>query len=325
MGSHIRPTAQDILVPIWNKRKTILVVSFLAGLITYGVNFLFSDYYKSTASLLPVAQKGKLSALGQLADVASLAGVTIPGSETSRLYPSIIASETVLRSVILNTYKTTKSDTPINLIQLFDIKEGTPTKDMNSALMALRSAMSVSFDPRTGIVTMSVVMPEAQLAADVMNAIISELDKFMREKQTVNASEQVKWLEVRLSQVEDTLRKAEETLKNFREKNRRISDSPDLILKQERLNRDVQVSSTVFIELKKQYELAKLEEIKNMQIVNVLDPGRAPAVKAGPRRKTNAGLAFLACIILFSSYFPLTTLYSRKLQSFLAMFQRRGI
>ena len=54
------------------------------------------------------------------------------------------------------------------------------------------------------------------------------------------------------------------------------------------------VKSTIAIELKKQYELAKIEEIKNISIVNVLDPARPPVKKERPKRATNAALAFLA-------------------------------
>jgi len=174
--------------------------------------------------------------------------------------------------------------------------------------------MSSSFEARTGIVTLSVTMDDPQMAADVLNSTIAELDKFMRGKQSTNASEQVTWLEVRLTQVQDSLRRAEEVLKNFREKNRRVSDSPELLLKQERLSRDVQVNSAVFIELKKQYELAKLEEIKNMQIVNVLDPGRPPAIKIGPRRKTNSAIAFVLALACSSGFVVVRTFYWDKVR-----------
>jgi len=295
-----RFSLQDILLIIWSKRKRLLLVSLIVALATWGINFLIPDYYKSTATLLPSPQKGKLSGLGQLADVAALAGVNVPGSEMSRLYPSILNSETVLRNVIEHRYHAKQADSSFSLIQYFEINEGSGLKDMDLALKALRSVMTIAYDARTGIVSISAVVNDPELAAEILNVTIADLDRFMREKQTSNASEQVKWLEVRLNQVEGSLRKAEEILKDFREKNRRILDSPDLLLRQERLIRDVQVNSTVFIELKKQYELARLEQIKDMQIVNVLDPGRTPAVKIGPKRKTNAATGLRYDLLIIS-------------------------
>lgn len=297
------PSLQEVLIPIWANRKRILTISFAVALVTLGVNFLLPVYYKSTATLLPETQKDKLSALGQFADIASLAGVSVPGSEIARLYPTILLSETVLRNVILHKYASTKYADSVNLIIYFKLDDKSDDHAMYEALALLRELIKASHDNRTSTVTISAQMPEARLAADVLNRCIFELDHFMRTKRTSGASEQVKWIEIRLAEVQRELSQSEEALKTFRERNRRVTDSPELMLQQERLIRDAQVQSTIYIELRKQYELAKLEEIKNLSIVNVLDPGRAPVKKEGPKRATNSAIAFLLALIGTSGYF----------------------
>jgi uncharacterized protein involved in exopolysaccharide biosynthesis len=57
-----------------------------------------------------------------------------------------------------------------------------------------------------------------------------------------------------------------------------------LMMEQERFAREVEINSTVFIELKKQLEIAKIEEIKNIPLINVLDPARPPAKKSFSNR-----------------------------------------
>ena len=74
------------------------------------------------------------------------------------------------------------------------------------------------------------------------------------------------------------LTKAENRLKEFREKNRQVL-SPQLLLEQERLIRDVQINATIYTELRKQFELVKIEEVKNIPIINIMDTARAPAKK----------------------------------------------
>ena len=74
------------------------------------------------------------------------------------------------------------------------------------------------------------------------------------------------------------LTKSENSLKEFREKNRQVL-SPNLLLEQERLIRDVQINSTIYTELRKQFELVKIEEVKNIPVINVMDPARAPGKK----------------------------------------------
>jgi tyrosine-protein kinase Etk/Wzc len=303
---------KDIVRPIWQKRKSIILVSLATGLVAYLVNFfLLPVYYKSSATLLPETEKSKLAALGGFADVAQkLLGDNIPGSEIARLYPTVVSSETILRSVIQRKYATKAFRDSVDLLTYFELTDEDPDANMYDALKHLRSLLTATTEPKTGIVTVTLEMEEQKLAADVLNTIVSELDNFMRLKKLTTATEQVKWIDVRLKEVQVELKNAEETLKNFREKNRRIADSPDLILQQDRLVRDVSVKSTIFIELKKQFELAKLEEIKNITIVNVLDPGRPPVKKERPKRIMNSLLFMMASLIVCAGYFVIKANYS---------------
>ncbi len=315
------PTFQDILIPIWAERKRILLISFVVALITLGINFLLPKYYKSTATLLPETQKDKLSSLGQFADIASLAGVSVPGSEIARLYPIIVTSETILRSVTLRKYKTEAFQDSVDLMQYFDYTEYTPNENMAKTLAKLRGLMSATHDNKTSVVTLTMEMPEPELAATVLNTVVAELDGFMRSKRVTNAGEQVKWIAVRIREVEDEMKRAEERLKDFRERNRQVGGSPQLLMEQDRLSRDVQVKATVYIELKKQYELAKLEEIKNISIVNVLDPGRAPVKKERPKRATNTVIFFAVALLGTSGYFILRKSYGPQIGRFVDYFR----
>jgi uncharacterized protein involved in exopolysaccharide biosynthesis len=320
------PTLQEILVPIWANRKRILIISFAVAVVTLAINFLFLPlYYKSIATLLPETQKDKLSSLGQFADIANFAGVSVPGSEIARLYPTIISSETVLRSVIVKKYKTQRCREPVDLIKYFELEEATDEKNMDKAVGQLRGLISSSFDNKTSVVSISLEMQEPQLAADVLNAVIDELDSFMRYKRFTNASEQVRWIDVRITEVQRDLREAEEALKGFRERNRRIIDSPQLVLEEGRLARDVQVKSTIFVELKKQYELAKLEEIKNITIVNVLDRAKTPVKKERPKRATNAAIMFLLVFFGSSSYYAVRSVYGEALTHFVKALGRPAL
>ncbi len=73
-------------------------------------------------------------------------------------------------------------------------------------------------------------------------------------------------------------------------------------MEQERLAREVEINSTVFVELKKQLEIAKIEEIKNIPLINVLDPARPPAKKSSPVRSVIVLVTFFVSIILGTGY-----------------------
>lgn len=309
----------ELLAPVWQQRKMVLIVAFALALGTGIVNFLVLHLtYKSTASLLPETDKAKSGGMSQFSGLAQLAGVSVPGAEISRLYPIILASETVLRPVIEAKYKTERYSDSVDLIQYFELTEKTREADIDKALREFAGLMTTTYETKTSTVVVTLEMEEPQLAADVLNGIIAQLDLFMRLKRINTASEQGKWISARLLDVEKELRLAEDSLKTFRERNRRVVDSPELLLIQERLIREVQVKSTIYVELKKQYELAKIDEIKNISIVNVLDAGRAPVRKEHPKRATNTVIAFLLGLAGMSAWYAMKPLYEGKVRAFVA-------
>jgi len=87
------------------------------------------------------------------------------------------------------------------------------------------------------------------------------------------------------------LEKAEEALKLFRERNRIIFESPTLQLEQERLGRDVAVLIGVFTTLKQQLETAKIEEVKELDYVIILDKPYIPLSPVSPKKKLMVILA----------------------------------
>ncbi|GJQ21710.1 MAG: hypothetical protein HBSIN02_20650 [Bacteroidia bacterium] len=279
---------------LWASRKLIAAVTGIATVGAVIVSFLLPEYYKSTATLLPETEKSKLAALGGLSDLAALAGVSVGGEGSlAKLYPTIIKSEAVLRNVIYAEYQTKKFKEPVNLIKFWEIEEETPQRSYEVALESLRDELDVSLDNKTSVVTVSIETTEPQLSADIVNKALEELDGFIRTKRTTSASEQRKWIEERLEQVKNDLEKSENKLKEFREKNRRVGDSPQLLLEQGRLMREVEINSTLYEELKRQFELARVEEIKNIPIVNVMDAARPSQKHESPKRALLGVTAFL--------------------------------
>ena len=61
--------------------------------------------------------------------------------------------------------------------------------------------------------------------------------------------------------------------------------------------RDVQINATIYTELRKQFELVKIEEVKNIPVINIMDVARAPAKKDTPKR------AIIVLSVFFLSFF----------------------
>ena len=307
----------DIAKKIWLKRNIIIILIVTITIVTVGISLLVPNKYRSTAFVLPESEGSKLGGLGGLADLASMAGVSVGGGKSwSEVYPQIIASESVLKEIIYTKFHSEEFKDSVNLIEYFELNDKDKQKNYDQAYLLLTKLLEVNADKKTKLLTVSIILDESQLGADIVNTVLHRLDDFIRTKRISNASERRKWIEQRLSDVKDELTKAENNLKDFRERNRVISNSPQLLLEQQRLIREVEINSTVFIELKKQLELAKIDEINTMPIINILDAARYTTIKESPKRSIIVITMFMLSFALSVGYFVVDYLYKIQINDF---------
>jgi len=96
----------------------------------------------------------------------------------------------------------------------------------------------------------------------------------------------------------------EEALAGFREHNKVIEVSPQLQLEQARLARDVEIQQTVYMELVRQLELAKIQEIQDTPIINIREYSENPVVPSSFSRRVKFHIDnVLFCLMSVSYYF----------------------
>jgi uncharacterized protein involved in exopolysaccharide biosynthesis len=283
-----------------------LSVAVLALLLLF---LIIPPYYESTVTVLP-EYGNKNTNLGQLSDLAALAGVKVGEGAPTEIYQVLVKSESVLQPVIYKKYLTDEFKDSVDLIQYFEIK---PDSDLPPNLRQRKmfikaykklceDYLSTDLDRLTKVLDIKVTMPESDLSALVANNIVESLDNYIRTKRKSYASEQRFYIEKRLMQVKDSLSAAENKLKNFREENRLVA-SPALLMEQGRLLRNVNIMQAVYIELNKQLEIAKIDEIKETPVLNVKELAKDPIIKAGPKRGIIFVIVMLTSILLSALYY----------------------
>ncbi|MDP2209635.1 MAG: Wzz/FepE/Etk N-terminal domain-containing protein [Bacteroidota bacterium] len=309
----------EIISLLWAKKKFIMLVTLITTVVFVGLTFLMTPTFLSSTVILPDMGKDKLGPLG---DLASLAGINIGGEVIMvKLYPDIIQSEAVLTPVIRKKYKSKFYDQPVNLIEYFEIEEETTRRTQEVVLERMRKLLKIEMSQKTGLLTYSIETKDAQVSADILNTITAELNNFLLTKKATNAGEQRKWIEQRLKEVKLDLSSAENVLKEFREKNRRVTDSPQLLLEQERLMRNVIVQSTIYSTLIQQYEMAKIEELKYVPIINVLDEAKPAAEKNSPKRRLFVTIGFLLSFFGAVGYVIVKNKFSSEVEKYLKIFK----
>ena len=114
---------------------------------------------------------------------------------------------------------------------------------------------------------------------------------------------------MRILDTEKELQKAENNLKDFLDRNRRIENSPALMLEQERLSREASVLTGVYTTLKQKLETTKIEAVGESDYVIVIDPPYTPLFPTKPKKRLTVilygifGLAIGLVIAFIDQYF----------------------
>ena len=278
----------DLLLIIGRNMKIIIItpIVFCIIAILYGL-FVAQPVYESTAKIMSSSSSAGIS---QASGLAAQFGINLPtaSSETVWAYSEIIKSRTLARAMLKRKFDTEKYGSQKPLFQVLTYGGSDPEYGKDTLeLLAIDNfikMIGLSEDKTSGIYTITLSASEPKFVKNLATALIEELDAHQRDYNKARTSETRRFIESRISDTRIELEMAEEDLKNFNNRNRRIENSPALQLERQRLAREVSVLTGVFTTLKQQFETAKIEEVKESDYVVVLDPPEIPLTRSKPKR-----------------------------------------
>ena len=290
----------EILLIIVKKIKVVLLIPIIgsAVLVVY-LLFFVQPAYTSNAKILSASNESNTDS--GLLGVASQFGIQLPSSQKSReyLYPELIKSRTIAKSILKRKFTTTKHGADKTLLAIFTNNHSGKSVENNSsfqlAIEKVISMINVQIDGN--IYNLSVSASEPVLARDIINVIIDELDKHQKSYNSMQIKKAKAFINDRLSSVYNELTLKEEELKNFRERNRRIENSPSLKMEEQSLQREVSVITSVYTTLKQQLEKTKIEEVKDEDLIIVLDKPEIPAYPSSPNKTRTTVIAFVLLFV----------------------------
>lgn len=103
--------------------------------------------------------------------------------------------------------------------------------------------------------------------------------------------------------MKDSLKVAEDMLAEFRMRNKILDFSPQLQLVQTRFVRNVEIQQTISMELVRQVELAKIEEIRDTPILNIKEFAQNPVIPTSLGRRYQFVILVFFFLITSASYF----------------------
>ena len=279
----------DIILSIARHFKIIIIIpSVMCLIMIVYVLFIAKPVYSSSAKIMSSSRGGGVS---QAAGLAAQFGINIPSGQTEPkwVYPEVIKSRTLAKTILKQKFDTYEYGPQKPLLQILTYGNDDPKYSLDTleilGVENFLKMVSIYEDKTTSIFTLRINATEPELAAEINKTLIKELDAHQRLYNKSKTSETKKFIEERIKETEKELNAAEEDLKIFRDRNRRIENSPALLLEQQRLGREVTVLTGVFTTLKQQLETTKIEEVKESDYVVIIDPPDIPLQSAKPNKK----------------------------------------
>ena len=291
------------------KKAFILKCMIIFGILGSTGSFFLINYYSAGISLFPAENKSSSSS--QLQSLALSAGVNLDQNDQSYNITDVAKSRRVAEKVLSNKWNNINLEDK-TLISFWKLDEAgilskffnqTYTNEdlINKGLKKYFKLLNVKEDRRTGLIQLNIEMESPNLAAEVANFIGSEIQSYIQKQNTAKAVKEKLFISGRLIVVKGELEKLEEDLKEFKERNRGYEVSPELFMIYSQKFREAEAKQQVYVTLQQQLELARISEVKQTPIINILDEAKPPVSKSRPNRAIISLLSLLAGFLFGAS------------------------
>lgn len=175
--------------------------------------FVLPKIYESTTSILPPAEPkggGGLSTLLATSGAAQFLGGALPFPSSNKdIFVAMLKSRTMADEVIRQ----------FDLVRVYGLEKS--AAPMQGARNKLQGATNIRVS-KEGVISVTVEDRDPKRAADVANFHLATLDRLNRTLNVTEAGRNRGFIESRLKETERDLRRAEEDLRGFQERNKAV-------------------------------------------------------------------------------------------------------
>jgi uncharacterized protein involved in exopolysaccharide biosynthesis len=289
-----RPPSPDTFWPaveiLLRHRRLLVVATVAAALLGLGLAFVLPKSYTSTASFVP-EERGAVKNLGALGGlVGQLDILGGGGSESPDFYQRLLTSRHLRTEILTTAY---------GGHDLVEYYHASGRRDsLEKAAKKFSKDYAVSVDRVTRIVTLDVELKSPQLAQAVARRMLQAVDSFNSTIRRTMAGERRRFIEQRFQDAAAQLDAAEREVRDFNMRNRSIADAPALQFERGRLERRVQLATTLYQSLSQQLQTARIDEINDTPVISTIDPPSLPVRPSSPRRVVMTLLSALLGFLL---------------------------
>jgi len=208
---------KELIKLLWGGKKPIILISFVCALFSIFIALSLTNYYKSEAVLTLASGSSEINGLSGFSGIASMAGIRMPstgGADKGELIVNTILSrafvkhlltfEDILPSLIAPKSYDSQSKTLEFDSNIYDgiNKTWMSVDDMGievkpsylEAYDVYVEQMYINFNPRIGIINISIEHISPIFAKNLLDLIIREADTLIRQKDLEQSSDALDYL-----------------------------------------------------------------------------------------------------------------------------------
>ncbi|HKU60785.1 MAG TPA: GNVR domain-containing protein [Gemmatimonadales bacterium] len=287
-------------------RRTILGIAAVAAILTLVISFLLPTRWTAEAGFIPESSTSIQLPTGINALAGEL-GFSLPGGDPTSspdFYAAVTESRSLLEQTLLTRFRVpgaAASDSAA-LIDILKIEDDNPRQRMEDGVQWMKDHSSAKVDAKTGVITLDAELPDPDLSASVVSRMVALLNEFNQRTRNLRARERRRFTEAQTNDAQRDLTAAEDNMRAFLVRNRSFENSPQLVFENQRLDRQVQIRQDIYQTLRREYEVARIDEVNNTPVLTVVDAPTPPAKPSSPRRVRMTLVALVLGLLVGATY-----------------------
>lgn len=302
-----------VIRTVWQGRLQLLQITALFFGVGLLVAWLTQPEFVSEARIMPEMNSGSTDMVKRLASVAGLTGLDLEetaGIDAVRpdLYPTILQSTPFVlfllnRAVVqTNGVQTTVATllAPANdwwptswfqpepaasqpLVRSAGNRPLQLTRRQEKLVEDIGKRVTAKLDTRSGVITITARMPDASVSAAVAQLTMDYLTQYVTSYRTEKARQDLQFYTLRLAEARRRYEQAQYRVFQYNDQHKNFVVLAATMEKQ-RMEAELSIAQTVYMELSRQFEQAKLKVQERTPVFKVLEPARIPRNRVSPRR-----------------------------------------
>lgn len=315
---------------MWRGRWLLLRIIALFAALGVGVALLMQPEFLSEARIMPEMGGGSGDMLRRLASVSGFSGVDMADNEEidairPDLYPNVLQSTPFILYLIdqpvavtsgqqstvsavlkpdegisrwLRTFVEADETTTRRTANPIDDKLVKLSKRQQELVEEVGRRVSARLDTRSGIISISAKMPDANVAAGVAQLAMDYLTEYVTNYRTEKARLDLRFYELRLNEARLRYQKAQLTVFRYNDQHQyAVVVMQAATMEKQRMDAELSIAQMGYTELSRQFEQAKLRVQERTPVFKVLEPAQVPLKRVSPKRTIMVLLFMLAGLV----------------------------